>query len=468
MSLESILVRMLNRPREARPAQVDGFRLGRSENLIGGGREEFSLPWRPVQHTFISGRTGTGKTTLLLLAMAEHSSAGMPFLFIDFHGQATESLLALQGAGKHERKIILFEPWSDPVVGWNPLESRGESPYAVVQELIGIFHLRLWPDAWGPRLEELLRMTLLALVETKLTLLEASALISRPEFRRAVLERVSLPEVREFWTLRFERLSPSQRSLVSETVLNKLSVFHDPTLKYVVGQERSSLDFDRALQGGQSIIANLSAGGLQGNNYLLAALVVAKFKAAVYRRQGDGIPYSVFLDEFQEMIALDALDDYLRSFRKFGCSVYLATQHLQLAPELKAAIFGNCSRFFSFAGSATDAAFLGREFGEPDGSLVTELLPDLPTGQAIAKVRGKPGGLLRVTQPSIKAVPSLAGVGRGLCLQSGKTRKEIDEEIARRLTRFSPTEISRPTKTKTARPPRAHENCGIPEGYERT
>jgi hypothetical protein len=34
-------------------------------------------------------------------------------------------------------------------------------------------------------------MTLLALAETKLTLLEATALVSRPEFRRTVLERVT-------------------------------------------------------------------------------------------------------------------------------------------------------------------------------------------------------------------------------------------------------------------------------------
>jgi hypothetical protein len=466
MNFENILVHMLNRHRQARPERVNGFRLGRSESLMCGANEEFSLPWRPVQHTFISGRTGTGKTTLLLRAMAEHVSAGVPFLFVDFHGHATESLLALRVEKKEERDIVLFEPWSEPVVGWNPLEARGEAPYGLVQELIGIFHLRLWPDAWGPRLEELLRMTLLALAETKLTLLEATALVSRPEFRRAVLERVSLPEVREFWTLRFERLSPSQRSLVSETVLNKLSVFHDPTLKHVVGQEHSTLDFERALQSGQSIIANLSAGSLRGNNYLLAALLVSKFKAAVYRRQGDGIPYSVFLDEFQEMIALDALDDYLRSFRKFGCSVYLATQHLQLAPELKAAIFGNCSRFFSFAGSATDAAFLGREFGEPDGSVITELLPELPIGQAIVKVRGKPGSLLRVAPPSVKASPSLSGIGRSMCLQLGKTRKEVDEEIARRLATFSPAETSRPTKTKRA--PSVHkDHSSLPEGYER-
>src|SRR5438552_1241270 len=102
MSLEGILVRMLNRSRQARSERINGLRLGRSELLIGGTNEEFCLPWQPVQHTFISGRTGTGKTTLLLRAMAEHFSAGVPFLFIDFHGHATESLLAIRAREKEE------------------------------------------------------------------------------------------------------------------------------------------------------------------------------------------------------------------------------------------------------------------------------------------------------------------------------------------------------------------------------
>ena len=464
MSLERILVNLLNRRSQAPPEKAMGLCLGNAETLIGRTQKHFSLPTKSTQHTFISGRTGTGKTTLLLRAMAEHFRNRVPFLFIDFHGHATECLLSLLATKKEERQTILFEPWADPVVGWNPLESKGKSPYQLVQELVGIFHLRLWPDAWGPRLEELLRMTLLALAETKLTLLEATTFISRPEFRRAVLQKVSLPEIREFWALRFERLSPSQRSLVSETVLNKLSVFQDPTLRYVVGQKQSTLDFDRALAGGQSIIANLSAGSLGGNNYLLAALLVAKLKAAVYRRHRDAAPYAVFLDEFQEMVALDALDDYLRSFRKFGCSVYLATQHLQLSPELKAAIFGNCARFISFAASATDAAFLGREFGQPEGNLVAELLPELPTGQAIAKVRGEPAYLLRVRPPSVKVTPHSVTQGREICMRLGKTRKEIDAEVGERLVRFSLPETSHRSKTLPAPPVKQKKN-ELPEGY---
>ena len=200
------------------------------------------------------------------------------------------------------KDVILLEPWANSVVGWNPLETDEQSPYTPVRELVFILHHCLWPDAWGPRLEELLRMTLLALAAVGLTLLEATRFLTVPEFRRAVLARVTMPEVREFWTLRFERLSPSQRSLVVEPVLNKIAVFHDPMVRYLIGQQPGTLNLDRALQEGQTIIANFAAGALQGNTYLLAALLLAKFKSAVYRRPADAKPYAVFLDEFQEML----------------------------------------------------------------------------------------------------------------------------------------------------------------------
>jgi hypothetical protein len=276
---------------------------------------------------------------------------------------------------------------------------------------------------------------------------------------------LAVTDVREFWALRFERLSPSQGSLVTETVLNKLSVFHDPALRYVVGQEQSTLNLENALGQGQTVLANLSSGNLRGNNFLLAALLVAKLKAAVYRRHAGARPYSVFLDEFQEMVALDALDDYLRSFRKFGCSVYLATQHLQLAPELKAAIFGNCARFICFATSATDAALLGREFGGPEGNLAAELLPELPTGQAIVKVRGEPSQLLHALPPNVKATPAKITSGRETCLRLGRTRRDIDAEIEQRKARFGSLEAKPRAKTEPIAAKQGDESA-LPEGYE--
>lgn len=467
MSLEDILVRLLNRrSQNQRRTPSPGLHLGESESLITRDRAPFVLPRSPAQHTFISGRTGSGKSTLLLRIMYEHVRCRVPFLFIDFHGAATDEILAMLASSSDAPPVILLEPWSDRVIGWNQLALDGESPYPIVQELISVFHRRLWPDAWGPRLEEILRQTLVALAEAKFTLIEATAFLSRPEFRRAVLRRGSLPEVREFWTLRFERLSPSQRALNAEAVLNKMSIFaQDPSLRYLVGQQRGTLDFDAALATGQIILCNLSSGRLRGNSYLLAALLIAAFKNAVYRRPTNAKPYSVILDEFQEMVALESLDDFLRSFRKFSCATYLATQQLSLSPELKASIFTNVNNFISFAASAADAALLGKEFGSSDGELAATLLPELKTGQAIAKVRGQPVRLLRVSQSPITATPFLINAGRERCLQLGKSHREIDEEIARRTSDLLGASTE-PTKKLATGTVKFDEATNLPEGYE--
>jgi hypothetical protein len=466
MGLEDILVRILNRrPRARRRGQPAGIHLGEGESLITRERAPFVLPSSAPHHMFISGRTGSGKTTLLTRILFEHIRLGLPFFFVDFHGRAADEILAILATVSNAQHVVLVELSSDRIVGWNPLAANGESPYHAVQELVAVFHRRLWPDAWGPRLEEVLRMTLLALVEANATLFEATAFLSRPEFRRAVLRRSSLPEVREFWTLRFERLSPSQRSLISETVLNKLSVFHDPSLRCLIAQAQGALDFDAALANGDIIVANLSSGQLRGNGYLVAALLVAAFRNAVYRRPADARPYSVVLDEFQEMLSLEALDEFLRSFRKFNCPTFLATQLLALPPEIKASIFGNCSRFLSFATSATDAAFLGKEFGTPDGELAAALLPELPTGQAIAKVRGKPAQLLRVSRSPIRPTANLIARGRERCLLSGKSRAEVDEEISRRASDLLRS-ASDAAKPKHAPTQELDDVTSLPEGYD--
>jgi hypothetical protein len=462
MNLEDRLVRLFNRRATQARLPRRSFHLGSAKPLIGRERREYGWSYAQPHHTFICGRTGKGKTTLLLRLMAEHVIARQPFLFIDFHGHATEQILALLISNEQASPVVLLEPWSDPVIGWNPLEADPASLYANVQELINIFHYRLWPDAWGPRLEEVLRNTLLALAEANLTLVEATPFLADAQFRRNLLQRVTQSQVREFWTLRFARLAPSQKSLTTETVLNKLSVFHDPALKYVVGQRPGTLDFDRALAQGQTLLVDLSGGRLRSNSYLLAALLVAKLKLAVYRRPANAPVYSIILDEFQEMATLDTLDDYLRSFRKFGIAVYLATQHLHLSAELKASIFANCHRFCCFATSASDATFLGREFGPPDGDLAIERLPDLATGQAIVKARGEPAQLVRVMPVPTTFDASQIAAGRKRCLQLGESREAIEADFRTRL------EIPAPTAAKRKRPKNTRgpdEGESLPEGY---
>src|SRR5437879_8985107 len=111
-----MLVWLLNRQAQASPVK-SGLLVGNAGTLIGNHSGPFSLNPKTIQHTFISGRTGSGKTTLLLRLMSEHLRAGVPFVFIDFHGPATDELLAQVAACGAKGRFLLLEPWADPVIG---------------------------------------------------------------------------------------------------------------------------------------------------------------------------------------------------------------------------------------------------------------------------------------------------------------------------------------------------------------
>ena len=140
--------------------------------------------------------------------------------------------------------------------------------------------------------------------------------------------------------------------------------------------------------------------------------------------------------------------------------MYLATQHLDLPPALKAAVFSNCSRFVCFAASASDAAYLGREFGGAEGALVADLLPELPRGQAIVKIRGSSARLLRV-EPVPKPSPDLISRGRLNAMHLGKLRADIDAEIERRRARFATGHLEDLQQSRDSH----DDKNSLPEGY---
>ena len=93
------------------------------------------------------------------------------------------------------------------------------------------------------------------------------------------------------------------------------------------------------------------------------------------------------------------------------------------------------------------------------------MLPELKTGQAIVKVRGEPIQLLRVYQPPIRPEPALVATGLKRCLQLGKWRQQIEEEIAHRTSDLL---SSRSTKSESL-PEEANSDDAqgaLPEGYE--
>ena len=71
-------------------------------------------------------------------------------------------------------------------------------------------------DSWGARMEDLLRNTLIALIEAELTLTDLPRFLIDEDFRDNVLERVTHPIAQRYFR-RFNSLAPRTREEWSES-----------------------------------------------------------------------------------------------------------------------------------------------------------------------------------------------------------------------------------------------------------
>jgi len=94
-----------------------------------------------------------------------------------------------------------------------PLEKiEGVSSAEIAAELVEAFK-KIWIDSWGARMEDLLRNTLIALIEAELTLDELPRFLIDDEFRENVLERVTHPIAKRYFQ-RFNALAPEDQGRV--------------------------------------------------------------------------------------------------------------------------------------------------------------------------------------------------------------------------------------------------------------
>jgi hypothetical protein len=321
------------------------------------------------RHVYVVGQTGMGKSTLLLNMLVQDIRRGLGVALIDPHGDLADKLL--DHVPRHRIVDVIYVNPADVEypVGLNLLDTSGEAkPHLVASHLIDIFK-KIWSDSWGPRLEYILRNTILALLECGgHTLLSIPRLLIDPEFRAVVLSLVKDPVVRTFWQVEYELYPKVFRTETISPIQNKVGQFlSEPVMRNILGQTQNKVDFRAAMDTGRILIVNLAKGRLgEDNTGLLGSLIVSKlFLTAMSRSdtpQSQRQPYTVYIDEFQSF-ASENFAHTLSEMRKFGLHLVLAHQYLaQLPLQLKSAIFGNVGTTIAFRIGAEDGEYLGREY----------------------------------------------------------------------------------------------------------
>ncbi len=321
------------------------------------------------RHVYIVGKTGMGKTTLIENMVYSDILAGKGVCYIDPHGDTAEKILGWIPSDRIN-DVIYFNPADiNHPISFNVLEKvEPHYRHLIASGLIGVFK-KLWADSWGPRLEYLLRNTILALLEfPDSTLLGINRMLVDKEYRKKVLDKVQDPVVKQFWTEEYAKYGGQFQVEAISPIQNKVGQFLSTSLiRNIVGQVKSSIDLRKVMDEGKILILNLSKGRIgEDASALLGSMLVTKIQLASMSRvdvpEEQRKDFYLYVDEFQNF-ATDSFADILSEARKYRLNLIIAHQYIeQLGEVVKPAVFGNVGTIICFRVGAADAEELVKEF----------------------------------------------------------------------------------------------------------
>lgn len=337
------------------------------EAVMGIKREDRS------KHMYIIGKTGAGKSTLIANMAINDIRNGEGLAVIDPHGDLSEMILDYVPKRRMADVIYLDPTLSDDrAFSLNLFETDDLTHTDVVASgIVSVFH-KLYGYSWGPRLEYILRNTVLSLLYTKeATFADIPKMLTDNQFRSKVMAQVSSvdPVLSSFWMNEFEKMSEKLRTEAISPVLNKVGQFLSAQrIRRIVGIQKSTFSLEEVMDQGKILILNLSQGKLgEDTTALLGAMFITKIQLAAMKRVHQETEsrrdFYLYVDEFQNF-ATESFTKILSEARKYRLNLILANQYIgQVSDEVQRAIFGNVGTLATFLVGASDASVLVRELG---------------------------------------------------------------------------------------------------------
>ncbi|MEP3893163.1 MAG: DUF87 domain-containing protein [Litorimonas sp.] len=314
-------------------------------------------------HTLVLGQTGTGKSTFLLSMMKQDAKADRGFMLLDPHGD-----LALAVKPSLPQDAIYWDV-ADPTCpyGYNPLTYVTQRYCPLVASAVLDALKQQWSDAWGVRMEHLLRFALLALLSRKgSSLSDIVPMFTDKAFRRVVLQSVNDPQVLAFWNDEYAKMNYKNAFDGVAPIANKLGAFlSNPVVRKALCEPEQSFRLRELMDSGRPLVINLAKGRLGSDvSDVLGGLMLSLVSSAGFTRadvpEHNRRPFYVYADEFHNFTT-GTLASMLSELRKFRVGLILSGQFLsQSNKDVLDAIFGNVGTFVIFRCGVQDAPQLAR------------------------------------------------------------------------------------------------------------
>lgn len=433
-------------------------------------------------HMYVVGKTGKGKSKLLVNCLYQDIVGGRACGVIDPHSDLVSDVLAmLYKSGEldrqHERIIYLNPADTHYIVPFNVLATPGD-PYEVAQMVIESFR-RAWPESLSsaPHFANIMLHALLVLIHAKLTLIDLPRLLTNKDFRRSLLSSVNIPELTEYFEERFDAWSAKDPRLL-ESSLNKVTALTlNPYIKRMLGQRENRLDFATIMRE-KVLLCDLGHCGEESQR-LIANMINCSIEHAAFARDSlphkERIPFYWYIDEFQDFVTdgadrggVKTLSKILSGARKYGLHLTLANQNLsQLSERMIGAIIGNVWTKIIMGCSEQDAFIFARYIGlgsidptaikhqaqtdtqhpmyyplsEQENHLAAMLANQKPRQAIVRTHEGKTKQLWTVAVDTYAPDHELSNFRRTSLMQYGNTFEQAEAELARLYEEIVPQTV---------------------------
>jgi hypothetical protein len=333
-----------------RNADKDAFDIVLGENIYHGASTNIGLiADERERHVYIIGGTGNGKTTMLEYGIVQDIRNGKGVAVIDPHGDSAKKLLQYIPEDRI-KDVIYFNPRDyDYPLGLNLLElpegltgsalahEKDLVTEAVISVLSKIFDDNTDSNAY--RIERILRNTIhTAFTVEGATLFTVLRLLTEASYRKKVTRNLKDERLKRFWKEELGKAGEMQRVKISGGPITRIERFEaSESAQRVLGQAKSTINFEDIMNSGKILICNFSKGGLgEDTSTLFGTTVLAKLQLAAWRREemaeDERRPFYLYVDEFQNF-ASNSFMGFFSEARKYKLFVTIAQQSVSQLKE---------------------------------------------------------------------------------------------------------------------------------------
>ncbi|MBI5411596.1 type IV secretion system DNA-binding domain-containing protein [Candidatus Peregrinibacteria bacterium] len=438
-----------NMPRE-------GLLLG--TNVFRGEKKDVRiLPDDRRRHFYIIGKSGTGKSTILLGMLKQDLKDGKGLCLVDPHGDLVEAILPHIPRSRAD-DVIMFDPGDlERPMGLNILEGNtmDELEY-MSQEALSIFIKMFGEEIMGPRLQHYFRNGCLTLMEDKeegATLIDLPRLFTDESWQRYKAHKVKNPIVKAFWDKEMAMTGAREKQEMIPYFSAKFGPFvTNAQIRNIIGQTKSSFDFRKVMDEGKILLCNLSKGKLGDlNSQLLGMVMVAKIQMAAMSRvdtpEDERRDFFLYVDEFQNFVT-DSFASILSEARKYRLDLVIAHQYIAQITKMKDggkgshedntirdAVFGNVGSMMCFRIGAQDAEYMAKEFAPvfSDQDLVNIANYQAYIKLSIKNATSRGFSMTTIFDPSKGDVQAAEAYRQLSRLKHARERPFVEREIFRRV-----------------------------------